>query len=212
MIKKIIKDTKIFSSTSYYLKKFLNGELLYLSLKSEKSRDFLGSLMIDLEMNKAFTSSSALKKLFMIYSPTIKNELSIQTTQNDSLLTFDYKPSKPENTFPFTKEDLYHEEICKGDLFLYEQNGRTFLSLSLQEKLKDSDYPKIKVGRVINLQGFYLIEECATTKKIKEELEIVDCCTYRKKFMINLLNFYIFVSILIFFHVHFYKKENILIF
>lgn len=207
MVKQILKNSKAFQAFIYYFKKTLNGDIGYISFRKTQSRAFIGGIIIDLEMNKSFTSASALKNHF--FSQYMQENMKICTSKERKLANFEINSDSKEKTgISFEEDEMITEKIIdKGDFFIHKENNKALLSLALR-KIEDNEKKIIKVGRIINLHGYYLMDEFASPKnRDKEEFNIEDFCTLRKRILIKVLKIYVFFSVLLFLHVHFYLKD-----
>ena len=132
MLKNIFKQSNFLKSLKYYGKKYFNGDLLYLSVKTSKNGRYLGAFIIDLDIEKSFTSVSAMKTLVFTKENQILSKVKINR-KNDFLMKFE---SLDENIFkfPFPKnDDNLVKNVEKGDIFVSEEKNINYLNIALSE-------------------------------------------------------------------------------
>lgn len=201
MIKRFVKESKTIKNILYYFHKMLNGEIGYILVSN---KNLSGEIVIDLEMERGFTGASALKQLLWNKEEEVCQGVGLR--RENFYLKFVHK--NPNNNFkikmPFVQEELLKMNLNKGDVFIYQKNGSDVLGIAFTENNEIKD--KIKVGSVINLKGYAFLKESEKMEQI-EDLVIEEFCSLRKKSLIRLLIFYVFLNIFGFFYVHFYYKD-----
>ena len=76
--------------------------------------------------------------------------------------------------------------------------------------LSENDEKMIKIGEIINLTGFAILDEIRTNILLYEGLIIEELCTARRKTVAKLINYYVFCSIFIIFLINFYYSDNLM--
>ena len=169
-MKQFLKQSRSIQDFLHYYKGLLNGEIGYLQLQSAKSPNLSTGLIIDLELEKSFTSASSFKLLYLNREYEIAEKEKIRAIKlNDELIFKNLK-------LKYITEDYVPSEIKRGDLIMINKEGD--FGFALAENIKNSD--KILLGRVINAKGLNILEEIYLgNDKITEEFKILEFSSLR---------------------------------
>lgn len=197
-MKQLLKQSRSIQDFLHYYKGLLNGEIGYLQLQSAKSPNLSTGLIIDLELEKSFTSASSFKLLYMNREYEIAEKEKITAIKlNDELIFKNLK-------LKYIPEDYCPAEIKRGDLVMINKEGD--FGFVFAETVKNSD--KILMGRVINAKGLCLLEEIYRgNNKSTEEFKILEFSTLRKKILLKIMQFYAISTVLAFLVVHFFYTD-----
>ena len=199
-MKQFLKQSRSIQDFIHYYKGLLNGEIGYLHLQSAKSPNLSTGLIIDLELEKSFTSASSFKLLYMNREYEIAEKEKISAIKLKDELIFKNLKLK------YISEDYCPSEIKRGDLIMINKEGD--FGFALSETMKNSE--KILLGKVINAKGLSILEEIYLgNDKITEEFKILEFSTLRKKILLKIMQFYAVSTILAFLVVHFFYTDQI---
>jgi len=192
-MKQFLKESKSFNDVMYYFKRCLNGELGYLKLASVKSPDLSTATIIDLELEKSFTTASSFKLLYMNREVQLVEKVPLIKSKNELLFK--------DLRLKYVKEDYTPSEIKRGDVIMINKEGDFGFYLAEKEKNEE----KILIGRVLNEKGLTLLEEIHKKSHGKdiEHFQIREFSTLRKRILIKLMHYYVILTFLGFFLVHF---------
>ena len=199
-MKQFLKQSRSIQDFLHYYKGLLNGEIGYLQLQSAKSPNLSTGLIIDLELEKSFTSASSFKLLYLNREYEIAEKEKIRAIKLKDGLIFKNLKLK------YITEDYVPSEIKRGDLIMINKEGD--FGFALAENIKNSD--KILLGRVINAKGLNILEEIYLgNDKITEEFKILEFSSLRKKILLKIMQFYAVSTVLAFLVVHFFYADQI---
>ena len=140
-MKKFFQESVKIQNLKYYIKRFFNGEILYLSVQKQTGES-LGSFIFDLDLEGTFTTASAIKKLCFDKEAEIVENMKLISIKDENLsylsLRLIEKPEKNGLKLPFPKEDFSTKKLKMGDIFIRKEkeSKENSLNIALEDEIK----------------------------------------------------------------------------